>query len=143
MRSEAWLRMMSIVVLLVVFGAGGIVGAVLVRWGAAPAQHPHSPQGPIEAIERELGLDAEQIATLRVIAASHDEELAKIGRATQSGVRDIVFAIEEELRPRLRPDQVQRLDGWRARRPRNLPGLPGSLGPGRGGREPGGTPELP
>jgi hypothetical protein len=137
MRSESWLRLMSSMVLLGVFSAGIVTGIGLMRWSAAPAERSHrppGPPGPFEAMERELALDAEQTAGLRTIAAAHDEELTRIGRTAQASVRDILHSIEEQLRPRLRPDQIEKLERWRARRPRMIPGLPGSpLGPRPGG----------
>jgi hypothetical protein len=110
-----WLKLMSGLVLVGVFAAGALFGAGLVHWRAP--DHPPRPPGPIEAMIHELALDPEQVHALQAIEQAHRGELDAIVRATQPKVRDVLFAIEDELRPRLRPEQVQRLEAWRARRP--------------------------
>ena len=123
MRSESWLRLMSGLVLVGVFAAGAFFGAGLMRFHRPP--HPPPPPGPIEAMTRELSLDAAQVDALHAIAAAHHAELDAIMRAAQPRVREVLFAIEDELRPRLRPDQIQKLEAWRAhRRPPPPPPLP-------------------
>lgn len=151
MRSESWLRLMSGLVLVGVFAAGTAFGVGLMRLyaPAAPAaaqpphQRPHPPPdgGPIEVMRRELALDAEQDAALQAIIDNHRGELDRIGRSAQETVRRILLAIEDELRPHLRADQLQRLETWRTRRP-PLPSPPGPLGPHGppGGPPPGGHP---
>jgi hypothetical protein len=134
MRSESWLRAMSGLVLLGVFGAGTVFGVGVMRWRAPLVERPHGPPSPFEAMERELGLDGKQVATLQRIAAAHHDELTTITRDTQTRVRDVLHAIEERLRPDLRPDQIERLESWRARRP--PPGLPRPPGPGPDHRGP-------
>jgi hypothetical protein len=147
MRNESWLRLMSGLVLVGVFAAGALFGAGLLRW-TAPSESrlpPLPPRGgPIEAIKRELALDADQIAALDAIAKEKGAELETIGREMQQRVRGIVLSIEDALVPKLRPDQVAKLNEWRkTRRPPHPPGLgPPGLGPpgfGRGG-PPGGPP---
>ena len=133
MRSESWLRLMSGLVLVGIFAAGTLFGAGLMRFAAptAPAPPPLPPGGPIEAIKRELALDADQIAALEMIADAHHRELEAIGRETQGKAGRVLNAIEDELVPRLRPDQVERLVQWRkTRRP-----PPGHRGPPRPPRE--------
>jgi hypothetical protein len=124
MRSESILRLMSVFVLIGVFAAGTLFGAGLMRWNAPPHPPPHFG-GPIEAIKHELDLDAAQIAALDMIAASHRPALDAIGRETQGKVRRTLLAIEDELVPRLRPDQVEKLAHWRKMRP----SLPPPMGP--------------
>jgi hypothetical protein len=89
---------------------------------------------------RELALDDDQIRTLRAIEASHKAELDAIVRDTVPRVKAVLDRIEEELRPHLRPDQVKRLEDWRARRP--PPPMPG-MGPPPGGPPPPGAPPPP
>lgn len=138
MRSEAWLRLMSGLVLIGVFAAGALFGAGLMRWNA-PSRPPlpPPPSGPIHAIEVELALDADQRAALEAIANAHRAELDGIGRETQHRVRRVLFAIEDELVPKLRADQVDKLAAWRrTRRPPPPPpgmGPPGGPGMGRPG----------
>jgi hypothetical protein len=130
MRNESWLRLMSGVVLVAVFAAGALFGAGVMRFAEHRSQHTPSlgppPGGPIEAMTRELALDGDQRSALRTIADAHRRDLEEVGRVAQGRVRDILFAIEDELRPRLRRDQVQRLETWRAHRgpPPPPPGLP-------------------
>jgi hypothetical protein len=117
------------------FAAGAVFGVGVARWSAAPAApdrgvRPPPPGGPVEAMIHELGLDADQIATLRSIEVKHRPQLDAIVRETVPRVRDVLFSIEEELRPSLRPDQIEKLAAWRARRP--PPPMPG-LGPPPGG----------
>ena len=122
MRSEAWLRLMSGLVLVGIFAAGALFGAGIMRFATptppAPPGLPRPGGGPIEAIKRELSLDAQQVAALDAIAAAHRGELDAIGRETQGRVRHVLFSIEDELVPKLRPDQVDKLEQWRrTRRP--------------------------
>ena len=119
MRTESWLRLMSGFVLVGVFAAGALFGAGLMRWTGAPPGHPPPPpppHGPIEAMTHELELDADQVQALRVIADAHREQLEVIMRSAQPRVRDVLYAIEDELRPRLRPEQIRMLEEWRAHR---------------------------
>ena len=113
MRNESWLRLLSSLVLVGVFAAGALVGAGVMRFTAKP---PPPPPGPIEAMHHELELDRDQAQALREIVERHHGELDAIVRDAQPKVRTILYAIEDELRPRLRPEQVQMLESWRKRR---------------------------
>lgn len=130
MRSEAWLRLMSGFVLVGVFAAGALFGAGLLRW-VAPHDAPHErrppePPGPIEAMTHELDLDASQRDQLRAIMDAHGPELDAILRETQPRIRRVLEAIEADMVPHLRADQVKKLEEWRKRRP--PPPMPG-MGP--------------
>ena len=114
MHVERYLRVVLGLVLVAVFAAGTLFGAGLMRW--ARVGPPPPPPDPIESIRSELGLDADQVATLRGIAQAHRGELEAIAREAQPRVRAVLFSIEDELRPHLRADQSARLDAWRARR---------------------------
>jgi hypothetical protein len=115
MRNESWLRLMSSLVLVGVFAAGALVGAGVMRFtGESPASRP--PPGPIEAMHHELALDREQAEALHAIIEHHQADLDAIVRDAQPKIRTVLYAIEDELRPRLRPEQVQKLEAWRARR---------------------------
>ena len=114
MRSESWLRLMSVLVLVGVFAAGALVGAGAMRFTAEPPR-PARP-GPIEAMHHELALDREQGEALHAIVEHHQGDLDAIVRDAQPKIRTVLYAIEDELRPRLRPEQVQKLEAWRARR---------------------------
>lgn len=139
MRNESWLRLMSSLVLVGVFAAGALFGAGLMRWMAphAPHDRPPPPAGPIEAMTHELDLDAQQRDQLRAIAQAHEPELAAIMHETQPRIRAVLDAIEHDMTPHLRPDQLEKLEQWRARRP--PPPMPG-MGPPPGGPPPGGLP---
>ena len=136
MRSESWLRLMSGLILVGVFAAGTLFGAGLMRLHApavAPVDGPMMGRprgGPVEVMRRELSLDAEQDRKLQEIVGAHRGELDSIGRSAQETVRRIMFAIEDELRPHLSAEQVQRLETWRTRRPPMGP--PGMGPPGMG-----------
>jgi hypothetical protein len=82
-------------------------------------------------MQEELALDDKQMQALQTIMDNHRLQLSAIMRDTQGKVRDVLFAIEEDLRPQLRPDQVKRLEQWRATRP--PPPMPGFDGPPPGG----------
>lgn len=156
MRSESWLRLMSGFVLVGVFAAGAVFGAALLRFigphpmheGRPPGPPPGPPgpppgpngppAGPIEAMTHELDLDGPQREQLRAIADSHRAELEAIMRDTQPKVRAVLESIEQEMTPHLRPDQVEKLEAWRKRRP--PPPMPGMGGPPPG---PGGPPPGP
>lgn len=143
MRNETWLRMLSGFVLVGVFAAGALFGAGLLRWTQRdPDRLPPPPPpggGPVMRMQEELALDDAQMRTLQTIMDKHRLELASLMRETQGRVRDVLFSIEEELRPQLRPEQVKRLEQWRATRPPPpMPGLDGPPGPP--GRRPFGPP---
>jgi hypothetical protein len=137
MRNESWLRLMSSFVLVGVFAAGALFGAGLMRWMAPHESHEHfgpppggppgaPPGGAIEAMTHELALDATQRDQLRAIADAHRAELEGIMRDTQPRIHAVLGAIENEMVPHLRPDQVDKLEAWRKRRP--PPPMPG-MGP--------------
>lgn len=145
MRNESWLRLMSGFVLVGVFAAGALFGAGLMRWMAPHdpiAEHEGMrppPPGPIEAMTHELGLDATQRDQLRQIADAHRADLEAIMHETQPRIRAVLDAIEQEMTPHLRPDQVEKLEEWRKRRP--PPPMPGMGPPPPGmGPPPGGAP---
>jgi hypothetical protein len=150
MRNETWLRMLSGFVLVGVFAAGALFGAGLLRWTQNPPERlpppphhggpggPGGPGGRSEKMRHELALDESQMRALDDIMQKHRVELETIMRSTQSRVRVILFAIEDELRPHLRPDQVKRLEDWRATRP--PPPMPGLDGPPPHGPPPHGPP---
>ena len=132
MRNESWLRLMSGFVLVGVFAAGALFGAGLMRWMAPHdpiAEHEGMrppPPGPIEAMTHELGLDATQRDQLRTIADAHRADLEAIMHETQPRIRAVLETIEQEMTPHLRPEQVEKLEAWRKRRP--PPPMPG-MGP--------------
>jgi len=129
MRNELSLRMLSGFVLVGVFAAGALFGAGLIRWTHAPPDRlPPHPPGPVIAMKHELSLDASQAQKLDAIMESHRGELEVIMRDAQGRTRDVLYAIEAELVPSLRPEQVKALEAWRARRP--PPPMPG-MGPPR------------
>ena len=139
MRSESWLRLMSGFVLVGVFAAGALFGAALLRFVAPhPPAHenrpPPPPPGPIEAMTHELDLDAAQQAQLRAIADAHRGELEQIMRDTQPRLHAVLDSIENEMVAHLRPDQVEKLEQWRKRRPPPpMPGMGPPPGPPPGG----------
>src|SRR5690242_18894078 len=133
MRSESWLRLMSGFVLVGVLDAGARDGDALIRFmGPHPAAQDRRPPGPpsippgppggppggpIEAMTHELDLDAHQVDQLRAPAESHRAELETITRDAQPRLRAVLDSIENEMTPHLRPDQVEKLQQWRKRRP--------------------------
>jgi hypothetical protein len=114
MRNESWLRLLSSLVLVGIFAAGVLVGAGVMRF-TAPPPPPQRP-GPIEAMHHELALDPAQGEALHAIVERHQADLDAIVRDAQPKIRTVLYAIEDELRPQLRPDQLKRLEDWRARR---------------------------
>ncbi len=132
MRNEVSLRMLSGFVLIGVFAAGALFGAGLLRWTQpGPDRLPAEtvPRGPLGAMKRELSLDAQQMAKLDEIMASHRGQLEVIMREAQGKTRDVLLSIENELLPALRPDQVKALEEWRAHRPPPPLGGPPGMGP--------------
>jgi hypothetical protein len=139
--STVRVRVIGALVLVGVFAAGAVFGAGLVRWtrpGPPPGLGGPPPRGPETAMIRELGLDPDQVAALHAIEARHRADLETIAHDTVPRVRTVLEAIEDELTPELRPDQVEKLKAWRARR--GPPPMPG-MGPPPGG--PGGPPPGP
>jgi len=145
--STVRVRVLGALVLVGVFAAGAVFGAGLVRWtrpGPPPGMGAPPPrQGPETAMIRELDLDRDQIAALKAIEARHRADLETIAHDTVPRVRKVLEAIEDELTPKLRPDQVEKLKAWRARRgPPPMPGMgpppggPGGPPPGRPGGPP-------
>jgi len=127
--------MLSGFVLVGVFAAGALFGAGLLRWTQREPERlpPPFPRagGPVHKMQEELALDDAQMRALQTIMDNHRGELASIMHDTQGRVRDVLFAIEDDLKPQLRPDQVKRLEHWRATRP--PPPMPGFDGPPPGG----------
>lgn len=126
MQTDTSFKLLSGVVLAALFATGVAFGAGLMRYLDAPHRPP--PGGPFDAMTHELALDDAQRARLRAITDAHRGELDAIARDMQPRIRGALFAIEEELVPALRPDQVERLHAWRARRP-PPPGFGGPGGP--------------
>ena len=125
MRSDRGLQLMSGLVLVTVFIAGTLFGAgVVKRMGSEPAMLPPPHGSPIDAMTHELALDGPQIEALHAIEAAHRPQLEAIRRSAQPRVREVLFAIEDELRPKLRPDQIEKLEAWRAHRSSLPPPLP-------------------
>ncbi len=137
-------QLLGAIVLAGMFAAGVVFGVGVARW-SAPASPDREmrrppPGGPVEAMIHELDLDPDQISALRAIEATHRPQLDAIVRDTVPRVRDVLFAIEDELRPKLRPDQIEKLEAWRKRRgPPPVPGMPPG-GPPPGGPPPPGAP---
>jgi hypothetical protein len=127
--------MLSGFVLVGVFAAGALFGAGLLRWTQRePERLPElAPRGPLAAMKRELSLDAQQMARLDAIMTAHRGQLEVIMRDAQGRTRDVLMAIENELVPALRPEQVKALEAWRAHRPPPPMGPPG-MGPPPGMR---------
>jgi hypothetical protein len=121
MRNESWLKLLGGFVLVGVFAAGALFGAGLIKWTASESHAlpppPPGPGGAIAAMTHELQLDSDQVAKLEAITAAHRGELDAIARDTQGRVKAVLFAIEDEMRASLRPDQIKRLEDWRMRRP--------------------------
>jgi len=140
LESQARVRLVGALVLVGVFAAGSVFGVGIARW-SQPAQ-PHDlpprrppPGGPVQAMIHELRLDRAQIEALEQIDRAHRGELDAIAKETMPRVRAVLEAMERDLAPRLRPDQLELLEAWRKRRPppRLLgPGGPGGPGPGPG-----------
>jgi hypothetical protein len=142
MRNESWLRLMSGLVLVGVFAAGTLFGAGLMKWTAPPPARLPPPHGmphggPIEAMTRELALTDAQVKRTIDIIASHHKDLEAIAHRTQGEVRDVMFAIENDLLPELSVEQQKRLEEWRKRRPPIPMGPPGMGPPGMGPPPPG------
>lgn len=115
MIGEAWLKMLSGVALVLVFGAGLIVGAGLMRHQQRTTP-PALVDGATSAIEEHLALDDVQRALLRQIRSRHEPAVRAISREVQPKLRAILFAIEDELRPSLTAAQINALERWRQTR---------------------------
>jgi len=139
MRNESWLRLMSGLVLVGVFAAGTLFGAGLMKWTAPPPDRlpppPRPPSALIEVMKQKLALTEAQVREMQAIIQAHRPELEAIAHKTQDEVRDLMFEMENELVPKLEPDQKQRLEEWRKIRPPMGPpgmGPPGMAPPGMG-----------
>lgn len=75
----------------------------------------------LEALERELGLDAAQAAKIRGIFEQHREERERLGKqmfeTCGEPLRTLRSRIDSEIKAVLRPDQVARYDAMRLRMP--------------------------
>ena len=149
--SPARVRLLGALLLVGVFAAGAVFGVGLTRW-SHPDQPPgppprRPPGGPIPAMIHELRLDPEQIQALEQIHLAHRGKLDAIARETMPRVRAVLDAIEHELEPRLRPEQLELLEAWRKRRPPPpMPGMgwrPPGMGPGPDRPPPPGLPPPP
>jgi uncharacterized membrane protein len=148
LESQARVRIVGALVLVGVFAAGAVFGAGLARWSQPgqpeqptarelPPRRP-PPGGPVPAMIHELQLDPAQIEALHQIERAHRGELDTIARETMPRVRAVLDAMEHDLEPQLRPEQLRLLEEWRKRRPPPpLLGVPrGPGGPGRRGPPP-------
>jgi Spy/CpxP family protein refolding chaperone len=136
MSSEAPVRrihLLSGLLLLAIFLAGGLAGFGLAS--ALPASfarwHHHGPP-PLPRQFEELGLSADQEARARAIFERARPELDAVLQESYPRVRAINDRMEAELRAILTPEQRQRLDAMKARRPPGPPGGPDFPGGGPG-----------
>ncbi len=147
------LHLKSGLVLLGTFLAGAVAGAGVMAWARPPPPPPPMGMGPgmggglgppgprrLPAFVAELNLPPEQEEKARAIFEKYRPELEAVFRDAAPRARAIGERLEAELRTVLTPEQAQRLEALKARRPHG-PG-PGGQGPPPGmGPPPGWGPQ--
>ena len=129
------IHLASAAIVLVTFVAGLATGAGL-HASFAAGRPPHGrpggpPPGPgLPPYLRELGLSPEQETRARAIFERHRADMDAVMQQSLPRIRVINERVEQELRDVLTPEQRDRLDALRRRRP------PGPPPPG----DPGGAP---
>jgi hypothetical protein len=112
-------RVVTVLLLVGVFAAGGLAGAGVDRWlaGTCAADAPPPPAPPLGPMELvELGLSPEQQQQARAIGERHRPELEALRRELMPRALEIHERMQRELREVLTPAQRQRLDELLGRR---------------------------
>jgi hypothetical protein len=129
-------RLVTALLLVLIFAAGVGAGAALCRWTGGHADR--LPRPPLPPPWHALGLSPEQQKQAREIAEKHRPALEAVLRETFPRVRAINDQMERELRAILTPDQIKLLEQLKAAGP--PPGMPP---PGMGPPPPGMGPPPP
>jgi hypothetical protein len=155
-------RFQSILVLVGVFTLGGVTGGSLTRfYGARRTQRSLNEATPpvfrqrvfIEALDRNVHLDDDQLDEVRAIMREHEPEIREIRRIIGPRTRALRAAALDEIRRVMRPDQLPRFQRFVDRQDAHMrrmdddstpdgqdypsPGGPGFPGPGNTGFPPG------
>jgi Spy/CpxP family protein refolding chaperone len=147
-RSPRTVHLVTALLLVGVYALGVVTGAALLRWlgPGRPPRH-HGPPG-MPPHFAELSLTEEQAARVKEILERHRPELDAILAEAMPRAKTVYDAMDTETRALLTPDQQQRFDALKARRPTPRgfgPGGPPPFGPGGpppfgpGGPQPFGT----
>jgi hypothetical protein len=155
-------RIQSIFVLVGVFVLGGVTGGSLTRfYGAHRTQRSLAEASPpvfrqrvfIEALDRNVHLDDDQLDEVRAIMHEHEPEIREIRRIIGPRTRALRAAALDEIRRVMRPDQLPRFQRFVDKQDARFhkfdddlppdgqdyppPGNPGLPGPGNTGFPPG------
>jgi len=126
-------RLVSVLLLVATFVAGGLAGAGIFHWlvesrHGGPHQPPPSIMGPMPL--RDLGLTPEQELKAREIGDRYRPAFEAIRREILPRVQPIHGQMEQELRKILTPEQQKKLDELIERRKHEPPpGPPGADSP--------------
>ncbi len=106
---ERRVRLLSLLLLLTVFFAGSLTGAVVSK-GAWAADAPVGEAKPAGAGLDDLGLDAEQAARLDEILAGYQPAVDSIISSSMEALRGLMREADGEVRLVLRPEQLDAYD---------------------------------
>jgi Spy/CpxP family protein refolding chaperone len=139
---SSWgVKLIATALLLAVFVAGAVSGAVFYRWARLdePGERVPLPPGDLGRMLHELNLTSEQRTKMKAVFERHRPKLDAVLRETFPKVRAVQDEIDAELETLLTAEQRQRFTDMRKRRPPpGAPMGPGGFGPpGRGNERPG------
>jgi len=113
------IRLVTALVLFLVFLAGLATGAALVRFG----RPPFPPPPPMPAL-RGIDLSEQQHPRVHAIREKYKPQLDAVVRDTFPRIRAVEEAMNREVRAELTPEQQRRFDENEAHRPPGPPGMP-------------------
>ncbi len=109
-RHERRVRLMTVLLLLVVFLSGAVVGGAVLRWIGAPRRSDLGKPGKLGPPLSDLGLSREQEAKAVEVLARHRPQIEAVLKEAMPKVRSIQEQVEEEVRAFLTPKQKWLLD---------------------------------
>ncbi len=115
-KSPRTIRIQTALLLLVMFVAGVVTGAAVVRLSSGHRPPPRHGDGGIPRPLLELGLSQAQQTQVRAIMDKHRAEFEAVFRETRPKVQAVQEQVDQEIRPLLTPEQQQRLEELNARR---------------------------
>ncbi|TNF32165.1 MAG: hypothetical protein EP329_11095, partial [Deltaproteobacteria bacterium] len=99
-------RLMTLLTILGIFGAGAAAGFGLARWLAPAERRPPPMWLPLD----DLGLSADKLEAARAISERYDAQIRTVIEDTFPKVRALREAAKAEIKGLLTPEQGERLE---------------------------------